>query len=114
MLAEEMEHYLSEISRTIKPGGRCVMSCFLLNTDVAALVKASKSGIDFKYVRSNCTISNQDVPEAAVAYEETFLRDRFAKYRLKIIEPVYYGSWPGREKFLSYQDIILATKGSEH
>ena len=110
MLAGDMEHYLSEIARTLEAGGRCMITFFLLNSEAAALIKTGRSSIDFKHPLSDCAISNQKVPEAAVAYEEAFIRGRFAKYKLEIIEPIHYGSWPGRDAFLSYQDIILAVK----
>ena len=110
MLADDMEHYLAEIARTLKTGGRCMVSFFLLNSDVAANLSKGESTIDFKHPQSRCAIWKPDAPEAAVAYEEDFIRECFAKYKLSIIEPVHYGSWPGRKKFLSYQDIILAVK----
>ena len=49
-------------------------------------------------------------PEDAVAYDEKFIRNLYEKYGLVISEPVYYGSWCGREKFLSLQDMVLAYK----
>ncbi|MGA2177714.1 MAG: class I SAM-dependent methyltransferase [Verrucomicrobiota bacterium] len=110
MLAGDMEHYLSEIARTLKAGGRCMISFFLLNSDALALIGKGKSAINLKHPLPHCAVSNQKVPEAAVAYEEAFIRERFAKYKLEIIEPIHYGSWPGRDRFLSYQDIILAVK----
>jgi SAM-dependent methyltransferase len=110
LLAADMENYLAEIARTLKVGGRCMISFFLLNDDSKALTAKGNSSIDFKYQLENCVTSNQKVPESAIAFEESFIRGCFGRLNLKIIEPIHYGKWPGREKFLSYQDVILAVK----
>lgn len=110
MLADDMEHYLSEIARTLKPGGRCMISFFLLTEESRRLMESGKSNPVFRHPLSNCTVSNPDSPEAAVAYDEHFVRQLLEKHGLRLIEPVHYGSWAGREKHLSYQDVILATK----
>jgi SAM-dependent methyltransferase len=110
MLAADMEHYLAEIARTLKVGGNCMISFFLLGPDARALIEKGKSAINFHYPLADCMVSNQARPGDAVAYEEGFIRERFAKFNLKIIEPIHFGKWPGREKFLSYQDIIVAIK----
>jgi SAM-dependent methyltransferase len=112
LLAADMEHYLAEIARTLKSGGRCMISFFLINSESIALDGQGKSSIDFRYPLTNCATTNQKAPEAAVAFEESFIRKCFARLNLRITEPVHYGKWPGREKFLSYQDIILAVKES--
>jgi SAM-dependent methyltransferase len=112
MLTADMEHYLAEIARTLKVEGRCTLSFFLLNAGANALMANGKSSIDFKHPMADCTISDPKLPEAAVAYVEDFVRERFAKYNLKIIEPIHCGKWSGRDKFLSFQDIILAARES--
>jgi hypothetical protein len=45
-----------------------------------------------------------------VAFEENYIRTLYGKYGLRIMEPIHYGSWCGRRNFLSYQDIIVASK----
>lgn len=110
MLAADMEHYLAEIVRTLKPGGRCMISYFLLNSEARALMAAGKSNPTFEHPWPGCVISNQKYPEAAVAYDEQSIRELLVKHGLSLVEPVHYGSWPGRKNFLSYQDILLAIK----
>jgi hypothetical protein len=53
--------------------------------------------------------TNRDIPEAAIAYDEKYVRDLFRKYG-EIIGPVHYGSWCGREEYLDFQDIVVAEK----
>jgi SAM-dependent methyltransferase len=110
MLAADMEHYLAEISRTLKPGGRCMISFFLLNAEARGLMAAGNANPTFDHPQPGCTISNPEYPEAAVAYDEPRVRKLLAQHGLRLIEPVHFGSWCGRATHLNYQDIILATK----
>jgi len=34
----------------------------------------------------------------------------FAENHLRVVEPVHYGSWSGRDEFVSFQNIVIATK----
>lgn len=119
MLPPDMEHYLSEIHRVLRKGGRCFITFFLLNLESLALVQAAASAIDFKYEMEKyagfagyCqySISDPYVPEAAVAYQDSYIEELFKKIGFSFISPVYYGSWCGRPEHLSFQDIIVAEK----
>jgi ubiquinone/menaquinone biosynthesis C-methylase UbiE len=110
MVTEDMERYLSEVSRVLKTGGRCLITFFLVNESSLALMRANKSPIDLNINGGPCWVANANDPEEVTGYKEDFVRAVYEKYRLKITEPVYYGGWCGREAFLSYQDLILAFK----
>ena len=110
MLAPDMKNYLAEIVRTLKPGGRCMITYFLLNQESREWMAKGKSKFAFKHSLPDCFTSNDKTPEVAIAYEEGFVRDSFAKGGLHILEPIYYGAWSGRERILSFQDVILAVK----
>ena len=110
MLPEDMENYLSEIARVLKRDGRCLITFFLLNKKSLELVNAKKSTLDFKYEMEKYRTINVNMPEAAVCYDQLYVLDLYKKYRLKTNEKIHYGSWCGRQDFLSYQDIIIATK----
>lgn len=110
MLAEDMENYLSEVARVLKKGGRCLISYFLLNDDSIELMQAGKSAINLSVGIGPCRVADADAPEAAVGFAEEFILSLYGKYDLEIKQPIHYGSWCGRESFLSYQDLILADK----
>jgi ubiquinone/menaquinone biosynthesis C-methylase UbiE len=110
MLPNDMENYLAEIARVLKKGGRCLISFFLLNRESLELINANKSTLDFKYEKGEYRTVNANTPEDAVCYDESFVLGLYEKYGLKIIEPIHYGAWCERRNFLSYQDIIIATK----
>jgi ubiquinone/menaquinone biosynthesis C-methylase UbiE len=105
-----MEHYLSEIIRVLKRGGRCLITFFFANEESLMHIRAKKSTLLFNYDKGIYrTIKNRN-PEDAICYDEYFIKSLYAKSGLKVVEPVHYGSWCGRKNFLSYQDIIVAIK----
>ena len=110
MLPEDIENYLSEIARVLKKGGRFLITFFLLNKESLELINAGKSTLDFEYEHGKYRTINPNMPEDAVCYDEPFILSLYEKCGLKIKEPIHYGSWCRRRDFLSYQDIIVATK----
>ena len=110
MLPQDMENYFCEIARILKRDERCLVTFFLLNKESLQLINTRKSTLDFKYKFGKYRTKNINIPEAAVCYDEAFVLGLYEKYGLKIKQPIRYGSWCGRSNFLSYQDIIIASK----
>jgi ubiquinone/menaquinone biosynthesis C-methylase UbiE len=112
MLPADVEHYLAEIRRVLKPKGRCLISYFLLTDESKQLLQAGKIDSrfgtpDFRYEFPGYRTVSQEIPEQAVAYDERWIRDLYDRMGLQI-QHVSYGSWCGRERCRSYQDLILA------
>lgn len=110
MLPSDVENYLREISRVLKLGGKCLITFFLLNEESIVLVRSGRSSLDFKYEIEGCLTTNETTPESAIAYDEEFIKRLFDRLGLAIVQPINYGSWCERPKFLTYQDLIIAKK----
>jgi SAM-dependent methyltransferase len=82
LMPADLERYLAESHRVLKPGGRIHASCFLLNAERPSLPAPDSDGVATAF----------DVAEWMVAYEEQSLRERFRKaaFDLHIIS---YGTW---------------------
>jgi len=89
MLPDELENYLKEIARVLKPEGKVVITFFLLNEESKKLIANALSHHDFKYdVTPVCKTINAEIPEDAVAYEESFILFLFEKYGF-----IWGGKW---------------------
>lgn len=110
MLPAEIENYLPQIARVLRPGGRCFITWFLWNAETEALAAAGRSGFDFRHDRGRWRTTDARVPEAAVAYEESYVFGLYAQADLTLLGQPLYGSWCGRKPFVSGQDIIVAGK----
>jgi SAM-dependent methyltransferase len=69
LLEEELVNYLAEGARVLRPGGRMVVSCFCID------LQPSKVGVrhSFRHRVDNAYVESLAQPEAAVAYESSFL-----------------------------------------
>jgi SAM-dependent methyltransferase len=109
MLPPDVRHYLGEIHRVLRPGGKCLSSCFLLNAESRRLIRQGRSTIALVHPLNECFVAVPKVPEDAIGFEEQRLLDWIAE-RNFLLQGKYYGSWCGRPKFNSYQDILIYQK----
>ncbi len=110
MLPDDVKHYLHEIVRVLKPGGRSLITFFLLNEESLALIKEGKGSLNFEHEMQDYRTTNVENPEAAIAYPEAFVRDLYGECGLELREPLRYGKWCGRTDGMSGQDVVIAVK----
>lgn len=110
MLPSDVRHYLHEIVRVLKPGGRSLITFFLLNEESLALIKQGKGFFKFEHELPGYRVTNVEHPEAAIAYPEDFVRWLYGECGLELREPLRYGTWCGRTNGMSGQDIVIAVK----
>ena len=112
MYPADIQHYLCEIARMLRPTGRLFSTFFILNPEQRALAEKGRNHIDFRFERGIYRIRNEEIPESAVAIQEQALRAMFGEAGLLIQDPVRFGVWSGREDGLSYQDIVMSIPNS--
>jgi SAM-dependent methyltransferase len=111
MFPADLENYTREIARVLKPGGRCFITMFLLNEESQSLIEKKRSTQNFVHRLEGCVTTDPTNPEGSLAFQESYVRTTlFGRLGLSIGEPIHYGSWCGRDEFLSYQDVVIATK----
>lgn len=106
----DVENYLSEISRVLTPGGRCLITFFLINEESIEACKSGVAALDFKYELDGFFTTNNETPEAAIAYRQDYVERIFEGHGLDLSSGIHFGSWCGRKTFLSCQDIVVAQK----
>jgi SAM-dependent methyltransferase len=121
MKPRDMEAYAAQIARVLKPNGKCLITFFLLNPESRGLMReeaevcsnSDSKRLNFQFIiEHGCQAVDAAKPEDALAYDETLVRQIFAIHNLRVDEPIHYGSWCGRKPYLSFQDIVIATKAS--
>jgi len=111
MLPEEVIHYMKEIHRVLKEGGRCLATFFILNEESTQLLKNNRH-FCFPYDHGYYRLMDNKVKHANVAYEENFMRKNLAEDNGFSVVHVLYGRWCGRpeEKSVDFQDIVVFEK----
>jgi SAM-dependent methyltransferase len=110
LLQREMENYISEIARVLKPDGCCFATWFFINEESEELMKKGRSTLDFKHAVEGCRTVNSSVPEEAVAYAQECVCDQYKRNGMNHHLRIHYGSWCGRTEHVSYQDILIGWK----
>ena len=107
MFADGVENYLTQIARVLKPGGRCLITWFLINE---ASESADNPFYDFAFdiddVSKTTTPKN---PEAAIAFDENLMRDLYDKVGLDIGD-IEYGTWARPKSEYQLQDMVIGVK----
>lgn len=110
MFPGDEEHYLAEISRVLKKGGRALISYFLITKESRELMKQGRSMFRFFDTGKGYHTISESNPLVAIGLEEDYVRETYHGAGLEIEKPIFYGSWCERKKFLSLQDFILSIK----
>lgn len=109
MLPKDLENYLMQISRVLTNGGKYLITFFLVNDESKKLIDNGLSTRNLQYKLDGFYSTDKKYPELATGYDELYVFDLYKKCGL-IVNKTLYGSWCGRKQYLSYQDIIIASK----
>jgi SAM-dependent methyltransferase len=112
MRGPEVRHYLDEVARVLAPGGRVLLTAFLLTDEAWALVQQGSGNQPLRHACGGGYAANPRVPESAIGYEDDVLVKWIEESGLRITE-ICPGSWCGRLQALSYQDVIVVEAGGE-
>ncbi|MBC8155567.1 MAG: methyltransferase domain-containing protein [Bacteroidetes bacterium] len=110
MPVRETEHYIAEISRVLKPGGRCFATFFILNEESRRLMAGEGSTYNFQYELNGRYIFDPKDPDLGTAFNDSQVSSMLEKHGLSAQNSIYPGSWCGRKDTLSFQDVVVAHK----
>lgn len=117
MLPEDTHRYIAEISRVLRPGGRCWATFYILNSESIEMMETGKGSLRFKHDHGAYWTVNDKAPELSTGYEEGYIKDLFERHGLSLADGMFYGGWCGRPDLwgdgtgdLGDQDLLLAAK----
>ena len=118
MFTQDVKHYMSEICRVLKPGGKSFITYCLLNDETKNLMMSKVSHFNFCYqIDERSYTANPNVPERVVAYDDAYILELYRMYCLDLCE-LHYGCWRVykssdhtlSENYWDYQDLVVAVK----
>lgn len=114
MLPAEIERYLFEIARVLKEDGKALVTYFLLSPEAIRHIDRGDSTLRLEYAGERFKAASEAVPEAAIAYDEMYVKELYANNNLIITDPIRYGTWSYHLSDFEYQDFIVAEKHSSN
>lgn len=111
MVLADVENYLEQIGRVLKPGGTCFATFFLMNPESRKFMQQSGKEM-FGTALDHHYLFHARVKEANVAYDEEYLGKQMIEPRGLQLEQVHYGFWSGRPRsgIGNFQDICVMRK----
>lgn len=112
MLPADVNRYLSEIRRVLRPGGRCLITFFVL--DDRARERIASGHVEpmrrFTHDVGGYFVMDREVPEATLAYTDAAVRTMFERAGLTLQDQIEFGAWAGPERARTNhsQDIVVA------
>jgi SAM-dependent methyltransferase len=115
LIPADAENYVAEISRVLRPGGRCFATFCLVNEESHRLMDSGASAVRFNHRIGPASVVSAKVPELAVGFDEPYVRDLFEAQAFSL-DGIHYAGWCGRPPFWSHesgigdQDLVVAIK----
>lgn len=107
----DIEHYLAEIRRVLRPGGVAVLTWFLFDEERLALVTAPEATYPMVHeLDANTRYMKDGEPLRAIAYREEAMHAMAAAARLEV-RSVQRGTWAGEPGDV-FQDLVVLARSS--
>lgn len=109
MKVEDIQNYLNEIYRVLKPGGRCLATFFTYSKEDQL---DNFPGFKFPYEREGYRLLDKNVEEANIALDIDFLGQMILRTGLKMEQKIdgYWKMSSNNKKDIDFQDIIILKK----
>jgi hypothetical protein len=93
----------------LRPGGRCLATCFLLDAEAKRMIAEGRSAIEFGHRVGEAYANSAEVPESVIGFDADDLLGWTAERGLGLVSSSA-GWWSGRHPYASYQDILVLEK----
>lgn len=110
MQPAEVQHYLKEIKRVLKPGGKCLATFFVIDEQTHQTIKTRTDVMQFNYEYDEYFLHDNKVKDANIAFKQQALQNMAQKAQLNITtyNPGWWRGTPKASSF-NYQDVIILT-----
>ena len=109
MLPDEIENYVAQLSRVLKPDGRCFMSVFLFDSEAEAAVAKGSTIFDFRHPIGPCLTFGRERPDEGIACGKPWFLKLIERngFRIDVVRP---GNWRRVRSYQISQDYVVARK----
>lgn len=108
MYEDDILHYLNELHRMLRPGGRCLATIFVYDEERLKIITAPNHGLRMQFELNDHTrYRSEEDKLLGISYKQSFIESLVAKTGFKLVH-VRRGLWAGGSE--SFQDYLLLEK----
>lgn len=111
MMLPEIENYLQEIERVLKPGGMCLATFFIYDSKNEEEISTRKQ-FNFPVKKEGYRLMNADVKSANIAVNEAKFNEMLSTTNLKKVKSIdgYWKDHNLKAANIDFQDIVVLQK----
>jgi SAM-dependent methyltransferase len=109
MSRDAIQHYLVELARVLRPGGRFLVTFFVLTEDSKRAVADRRAAYEFVHPVDGGLTFDPRQPEAAMAFDEDVVEEMLRTAGLSLKSPIHYGQWGANPGGVAGQDIVVGS-----
>ena len=107
----EVEHYLAESARVLRPGGTALFTFFLLTEEAEREVAAGRAALPIAHrLESGESVLDPKAPVDAVAFAAEEVLEMLRAAGLAPVDPIHLGTWANAPGGLTLQDIVVSRR----
>ena len=99
MWENDIRHYLKEFHRVLRPGGKALLTCFILSPEVIASARRTnltQFNLRFEHqINEHCYVNDLDFPLGAIGYSPEAIKSMVADSGLALERDFVRGAWSG-------------------
>jgi SAM-dependent methyltransferase len=107
LLPEELDNYLAESARVLRPGGTCFATAYLVDDEVAENISLGRTAFTFTNNHGEYYIHSEEEPTYAIAYRIEYLRTVAARYGLRMRREPKPGTWGVSTERPASMDLLV-------
>ncbi|MGW9301992.1 class I SAM-dependent methyltransferase [Streptomyces cyaneofuscatus] len=111
LLPPELDNYLTEAARTLRPGGRCFATAYLVDDKVAENITQGCTAFTFTNNHGEYYVNSKEEPIYAIAYQVEYLRAAATRYGLHLRREPKPGTWGTSDKRPGTMDLLILERG---
>jgi len=108
MQPAEVQHYLKEIKRVLKPMGHCLSTFFILEESTPEILNRNPQLMQFKFEYDTYYLHDNKVKDANIGFKAFAIKNMAQQAHL-MIKLINHGWWKGsvKSQSLNYQDLVI-------